>query len=196
MSSRSNQNNLVPASPARTSRAPAPKGDLDAPPTSEGRYAAPVTTGCDDDLSLPQGKRDAPPASTGRYAMPATPGRDDESANTSNRCLSLLPQRSSSTTIRESKSPASESASTIRRAPPKRTTLGAPQIDSIVKARYAKRASKKLASFATVLETERDKTPTPVDMLSSARSTDTGSFEILRPAKQHARKGAVSEDSA
>jgi len=61
--------------------------------------------------------------------------------------------------------------------------LGAQQIDSIVKSRYAKKVNRKPASFATVLEQERDETPTPVETVVSANSTDTSGFQILSMTK-------------
>jgi hypothetical protein len=65
------------------------KSNRDVPPASQGRYAMPVLTQHDDDLSS---QRDALPASKGQYAMPVTTGHNDESII---------------------KSPFSESASTI-----------------------------------------------------------------------------------
>jgi hypothetical protein len=80
MSSRSSKLILAPASPARTARAPAQKSVPDAPPTNEGWYAAPTTTGRDADLQLLSGAGDAPLASQSRYATAATTARDDDPA--------------------------------------------------------------------------------------------------------------------
>ena len=175
MSSRTSRNHLVPDSPVQGPRASAPKGSRDAPPVTQSRYATPVTSGCDDDLPAPQGQGDALPASKGRYATPATPGCEDDSANPSKRRLSLPPRKSSSVTISGSKSPVSESASTVRRVPLPRTLLGPQQIRSILASQYGKKSSRKPEAFDTVLEQEQDEMPTPVETVLSARSTDTSS---------------------
>jgi hypothetical protein len=65
-----------------------------------------------------------------------------------------------------------------------------------MKIQYGKKSGKPPSSFATVLEQERDETPTPTEVISSARSTDTSGFEMLPPPKRHARSGAISEGSA
>src|SRR5580693_1515978 len=113
MSSRSNKLNLAPTSPARTTKTPAPKGSRDAPPASKGRHATSATTERDDDPLSSQGERDAPSAKQDRYATPATPGREVESTKSSIRHSPLPQRRSSSATIRGSKSPTSESATTV-----------------------------------------------------------------------------------
>ena len=152
----------------------------------------PATSGCDDDLPAPQGQGDAPPASKGRYATPATPGREDDSANPSKRRLSLPPRKSSSATISGSKSPVSESASTVRRVPLPRTLLGPQQIGSILNSQYGKKSSRKPEAFDTVLEQERDEMPTPVETVLSARSTDTSGYEILSMHKRRQKAGVIS----
>jgi hypothetical protein len=160
------------------------KSNRDVPPASQGRYATPVLTQCDDDLSLWRdappasegwyddlsSRRDVPPASKGRYATPATTGRDDESII---------------------KSPISESASTVRKIPVRRLLLGTQQIDSIMKSQYGRKIGKLPDSFITVLESEQEEMPTPILTLPSAKSNNSGSFELL-PARWHTRTGAVA----
>ena len=51
------------------------KSDHDVPPASLGRYAVPM---CDDNLSVPQGQRDALLSDESRYAAPATTGCNDD----------------------------------------------------------------------------------------------------------------------
>jgi hypothetical protein len=68
----------MPATPARHPQAWVQPSNPDAPPASKGQYAAPATTGSDDDPSMLKGYRDAPPASKGQYAAPATTGCDDD----------------------------------------------------------------------------------------------------------------------
>ena len=58
-------------------RAPAPRGDRDAPPANAGWHAVPATTGRDVDPQRPSGTGDASPANQGRYAAAATTARDD-----------------------------------------------------------------------------------------------------------------------
>ena len=70
--------------------------------------------------------------------------------------------------------------------------LGAQQIDSIVKSRYAKKVNRKPASFATVLEQERDETLTPVETVVSANSTNTSGFQILSMTKRRPKPGVIS----
>ena len=132
-----------------------PKGEEDALPASQGQYAAPM---CDVDLSSLRGKKDAPPASKGRHATPATPGCDDEST---------------------SKSPASKSASTIRRLPLLRPLLGPQQIDSLMKSQYGRKIGKLPDSFATILEQDREETPTPSLTPPLAQSNNFGGFKLF-----------------
>jgi hypothetical protein len=134
------------------------KNNCDVPPTSQGWYARPVLTQCDDNLSS---RRDALPASKGRYAVPATTGHDDESII---------------------KSPISESASTIRKIPVQRSLLGTQQIDPIMKSQYRKKIGKLPDSFTTVLESEQEEMPMPILTPPSAKSNNSGSFELL-PAR-------------
>ena len=111
------------------------KGDHNVPPATLGQYATPAH---DDDPSVLQGQRDALPSKEGRYAMPATPGHDDESMT---------------------KSPVSESTSTIWKVPPQWPLLGPQQIESLMKSQYSKKVGRPLASFTTVLELEQEETP-------------------------------------
>jgi hypothetical protein len=171
MSSKFNKPTSTPASAERKIPTTAPKSDRDAPPTSSGQYAVPATPERDDDPSSLKDEKDALPASRGRYATPATPGHDNESAV---------------------KSPISESASTVRRAPLQRLFLGPQQIDSLMKSQYGKKLGKLPDSFATVLKQDREETPTPIEMPPSVQSNNSGSFELLS-SKRHARVGAMSE---
>ena len=93
---------------SRVLRSSAGKAKQDAPPVNAGKHAAPATPGRDDDLV-----RDVPPTSQGRYATPATTGRDDEPSARK----PFLITKPRSTTLSTGRSPASESASTVRRAP-------------------------------------------------------------------------------
>ena len=161
----------MPASAGQCTRATAPKGNRDAPPTSQGQYAAPMH---DDNPPSSLNDGDAPPLREGRYAMPATPGHDDKST---------------------SKSPASESASTIRRLPLLRPLLGPQQIDSLMKSQYSRKIGKLPDSFATIIEQGREETPTPSLTPPSARSHNSGGFELFPHPKRHTRTGAVSVDS-
>jgi hypothetical protein len=70
-----------------------PKGYRDAPPASKGRYAAPATTGCDDDPLMPKGHRDAPPAIQGWYATAATTACDDDPAAKCEKKLKISNQQ-------------------------------------------------------------------------------------------------------
>ena len=145
----------MPASAGRHTRATAPKGDRDVPPTSQGWYAAPMR---DDNPPSSRDDGDAPPLREGRYAMPATPGRDDKST---------------------SKSSASESASAIKRLPLLRPLLGPQQIDSLMKLQYGRKIGKLPDSFATVLEQGREETPMPSLTPLSVRSNNSGGFELF-----------------
>jgi len=161
----------TPSTTSRVLRSSAGKVKQDAPPANAGRYAAPATPGRDDDLT-----RDAPPANQGRYAAPANTGRDDESSTRK----PFLITRPRSTTLSTGKSPASESASTVRRAPGQRPLLGPEQIGTIVKSQLEKKRGKRAGSFATVLEQERDETPSPMELPTLSRSERTSSFEVLQ----------------
>jgi hypothetical protein len=160
----------TPLSTSRITRSSAGKAKRDAPPANAGRYATSATPDVDDDLT-----RDAPPANQGRYAAPATPGRDDESSTR----RPFLITRPRSTTLSTGKSPVSESASTVRRAPGLRPLLGPEQIGTIVKSQLEKKIGKRAGSFATVLEQERDESPSPMEVPSLSRSERTSSFEVL-----------------
>ena len=167
----SNLNKTMPASAGRCTRATVPKGDRNVPPASQGRYAMPTR---DDDPPLSRDNRDVLPLRKGRYATPATPVCDDEST---------------------SKSPASKSASTIRRLPLLRPLLGPQQINSLTKSQYGRKIGKLPDSFTTILEQGREETPTPSLTPLSARSNNSGGFELLPHPKRHTRTGAVSADS-
>jgi hypothetical protein len=172
MSSNSSKPTSTPASAGRKTRLPTTqKSDCNAPLASLSRYAAPTR---DVDPSVPQGQKDAPPSKEGRYAAPATPGHDDESAT---------------------KSPNSESASTIRQASIQRPFLGPQQIESLMKSQYGNKTGTPPASFATVLEQDREETPTPSEMPPSTRSPNSGGFEVF-PTKRHTREGAISGNLA
>jgi hypothetical protein len=147
-----------------------PKGLRDAPPASQGRYAAPATTECEVNPPAPKGRMDALPAMPGQYAAPATPGRDDKSAI---------------------KSPISESASTVRKISQQCPLLGPQQIDSLMKSQYGKKLGKPPASFAKVLEQDREETPTPIETPPSAQSTNSSKFELLS-ARRLMTEGAGS----
>jgi hypothetical protein len=156
MSSNFSKPMSTPASAGRKTRlSMMQKGDCNAPPANLGQYATPTR---DVDPSVPQGQRDAPPSKEGRYATPATPGHDDKSAT---------------------KSPISESASTIRKASTQRPFLGPQQIESLMKSQYGNKIGKPPASFATVLEQDREETPTPSEMPPSTRSRNSGGFKVL-----------------
>jgi hypothetical protein len=186
-SSRLSSNNSAHAPTSTGQQKPSPttlKSIRDALPASRGQYAMPVPTQRDDDLSSRRdvppanegqyddlsSRRDVLPASEGRYAVPATTGRDDESII---------------------KSPISESASTVRKAPIQWPLLGTQQIDLIMKSQYGKKIGKLPDSFATVLESEREETPMLILTPPSVKLNNSGSFELL-PARQHTRTGAVA----
>ena len=69
--------NIVPATPARAIKTPVPQGNWDVPP-AKGWHAVPVPTQRDDDPLEPKGPKDAPPSKEGWYATPATTGCDAE----------------------------------------------------------------------------------------------------------------------
>ena len=149
----------------------APKGDCDAPPASQGQYAAPTR---DDDPSLLRDDGDALPLREGWYAMPATPGRDDKTA---------------------AKSPISESASTVRKVPLQQSHLGPQQIESLMKSQHGKKGGKLSASFTSVLEQEREETPMPTETPPSVGSHNSDSYTLFPCLNRHTQAGAVSSDS-
>ena len=67
--------NIMPSTMSRILRSSAGKAKQDAPPANAGKHAAPVAPGHGDDLV-----RDVLPTSQGRYAVPATTGCDDKSS--------------------------------------------------------------------------------------------------------------------
>ena len=137
----------MPSTTSCILRSSAGKTKQDAPPANAGKHAAPATPGCDDDLV-----RDVLPTSQGWYAAPAITGRDDKPSARK----PFLITRPRSTTLSTGRSPASESASTVQRAPGQRPLLGPEQIGTIVKSQLEKRKGKRAGSFATVLEQECD----------------------------------------
>ena len=166
----SSSSKATPVVTSRHTRSTMPKGLCDAPPASQGWYAAPATTEREVDPPVPKGRMDALPAMPGRYATPATPGHDDETAI---------------------KSPTSESASTVRKISQQCPLLGPQQIDSLMKSQYKKKLGKPPASFAEVLEQDREETPTPIETPPSARLTNSSKFELLS-VRHHTTEGAGS----
>ena len=65
--------NITPSTTSHILRSSASKTKQDAPPVNAGKHAAAATPGRDDNLA-----RDALPTSQGWYAMPAITGCDDE----------------------------------------------------------------------------------------------------------------------
>ena len=66
-----------------------------------------------------------------------------------------------------------------------RPLLGPEQIGTIVKSQLEKRKGKHAGSFATVLEQERDETPSPMELSTLSRSERTSSFEVLQIRRRY-----------
>ena len=64
--------------------------------------------------------------------------------------------------------------------PGQRPLLGPEQIGSIVKSQLEKKKGKQPGSFATVLEQERNETPSPMELSTLLCSERTSSFEVLQ----------------
>jgi len=58
--------------------------------------------------------------------------------------------------------------------------LGPEQIGTIVKSQLEKKRGKCTGSFTTVLEQERDETPSPMELPTLSHSERTSSFEVLQ----------------
>src|SRR5713101_4017591 len=162
--------NTTPSTTSRVLRSSAGKAKQDPPSANAGRYDTSATPVVQHNLS-----RDAPPARIGRNAAPANAGRDDDSST--RKPFNITRPRSS--TISTGRSPASESASTVRREPARRPLLGPQQIGSIVQSQFIKKAGKRAGSFATVIEQEHDESPSPMELPTLSRSERTSSFEVV-----------------
>ena len=119
--------------------------------------------------------RDAPPANLGQNAMPANTVHDDESST--RRPFTITRPRSS--TISTGRSPASESASTIRHEPVRQPLLGPQQISNIIQSQFVKKAGKHAGSFTAVIEQECNESLSPMEVSSLSQSDWMTSFEVV-----------------
>ena len=64
-----------------------------------------------------------------------------------------------------------------------------------MKLQYGNKIGEPPASFAMVLEQDREETPTPSEMPPLTQSANSGSFEVF-PTKRHMKEGAISGNLA